>query len=150
MSISEIFEGLTTLGLFVYVVLVFIELRRNGLSTRLNNNLIFTERHFNLRNITMNHGCADIIVRGRKGLRNLDDAEQLVFKNYLLNAAQTASIMLLAAQGKLASAEVVRAQATRIVKDEWENNGGKDYWDEIKHDSPVVPHVRALIEQVLG
>ena len=94
MSISEIFEGLTTLGLFVSVV--------------------------------------------------------LVFKNYLLNAVQTASIMLLAAQGKLASAEVVRAQATRIVKDEWDNNGGMDYWDEIKHDSPVVPHVRALIEQVLG
>ena len=47
MTISEIFAGLTTFGLFFSVLLVYLELRRNGIATRLNNNLIFTERHFN-------------------------------------------------------------------------------------------------------
>ena len=149
MSISEIFEGLTTVGLFISVILVFIELRRNGTSTRLNNNLIFTERHFNFRNLTINKDTADVIVRGRKGLDKLDEAEKLLFANYLLNTAQTASVMLLAGEGQLASTEIVKLQAARIIKDEWDTIGGREYWDQIKNDAPVVPHVRAGIAQVL-
>ena len=75
MSISEIFEGLTTVGLFISVILVFIELRRNGTSTRLNNNLIFTERHFNFRNLTMQMSS----YAAAKGLINL-----MKQKNYYL------------------------------------------------------------------
>ena len=137
MSISEIFEGLTTVGLFISVILVFIELRRNGTSTRLNNNLIFTERHFNFRNLTINKDTADVIVRGRKGLDKLDEAEKLLFANYLLNTAQTASVMLLAGEGQLASTEIVKLQAARIIKDEWDTIGGREYWEQIKNDAPV-------------
>ena len=149
MSISEIFEGLTTVGLFISVILVFIELRRNGTSTSLNNNLIFKERHFNFRNLTIEKDTADVIVRGRKGLNKLDEAEKLLFANYLLNTAQTASVMLLAGEGQLASTEVVKLQAARIIKDEWDTIGGREYWEQIKNDTPVVPHVRAGIAQVL-
>ena len=42
MTLSEIFESLTAIGLFISVALVFTELRRNGKATRLNNSMLFT------------------------------------------------------------------------------------------------------------
>jgi len=149
MTVSEIFAGLTTIGLFFSVLLVYLELRRNGISTRLNNNLIFTERHFNLRNAMFDKNFSEVIIRGRKSLANLDEAEQLIFKMFLLNTAQTASVMLLAAEGQLASWEVVKKQASKIIKDEWDNEGGRELWEQIKDDPPVVPHVAAGIAKVL-
>ena len=95
MTLSEIFEGLTAIGLFISVALVFTELRRNGKATRLNNSIRFTERHFNLRNLTLKQDLADVIVRGRQGLDHLSKTEQLIFTSYLLNTAQTASILIL-------------------------------------------------------
>ena len=103
MTISEIFAGLTTFGLFFSVLLVYLELRRNGIATRLNNNLIFTERHFNLRNAMFSKNFSEVVVRGRKSLANLDEAEHLIFKIFLLHTAQTAKVMLLAADGQLES-----------------------------------------------
>lgn len=149
MTISEIFAGLTTVGLFFSVLLVYLELRRNGTVTRLNNNLIFTERHFNLRNAMFDKNFSEVVVRGRESLANLDEAERLMFKSFLLNTAQTASVMLLAAEGQLASWEVVKKQASKIIKDEWDNVGGRELWEQIKDDPPVVPHVAAGIENVL-
>ena len=84
-----------------------------------------------------------------KGLINLMKQKKLLFANYLLNTAQTASVMLLAGEGQLASTEVVKLQAARIIKDEWDTIGGREYWEQIKNDAPVVPHVRAGIAQVL-
>ena len=75
MTISEIFAGLTTVGLFFSVLLVYLELRRNGIATRLNNNLIFTERHFNLRNAMFDKNFSEVVVRGRESLANLDEAD---------------------------------------------------------------------------
>lgn len=149
MTISEIFAGLTTVGLFFSVLLVYLELRRNGIATRLNNNLIFTERHFNLRNAMFDKNFSEVVVRGRESLANLDEAERLMFKSFLLNTAQTASVMLLAAEGQLASWGVVKKQASKIIKDEWDNVGGRELWEQIKDDPPVVPHVAAGIENVL-
>ena len=68
MTLSEIFEALNAVGLFIYVALVYTELRRNGATTRIHNSMLFTERHFNLRNLTINQDLADVIVRGRQGL----------------------------------------------------------------------------------
>ena len=149
MTISELFAGLTTVGLFFSVLLVYLELRRNGIATRLNNNLIFTESHFNLRNAMFDKNFPEVVVRGRESLANLDEAERLMFKSFLLNTAQTASVMLLAAEGQLASWEVVKKQASKIIKDEWDNVGGRELWEQIKDDPPVVPHVAAGIENVL-
>ena len=92
---------------------------------------------------------SEVVVRGRKSLANLDEAERLMFKSFLLNTAQTASVMLLAAEGQLASCEVVKKQASKIIKDEWDNEGGRELWEQIKDDPPVVPHVAAGIAKVL-
>ena len=92
---------------------------------------------------------SEVVVRGRESLANLDEAERLMFKSFLLNTAQTASVMLLAAEGQLASWEVVKKQASKIIKDEWDNVGGRELWEQIKDDPPVVPHVAAGIENVL-
>ena len=149
MTLSEIFEGLTAIGLFLSVALVFIELRRNGKATRLNNSIRFTERHFNLRNLTLNQDLADVIVRGRQGLEHLSKTEQLIFTNYLPNTAQTASILILNGEGKRVTAEIAEKQAMRIVRDEWDNQGGSEYWNLIKNDPPVVPLVKAQLTQVM-
>ena len=90
MTLSEIFEGLTAIGLFMSVALVFSELRRNGMEARLNNWINYTQRVFDARNTVVDLDIADIIVRGRKNLQNLSETEQLVFKKYLLNSALTA------------------------------------------------------------
>ena len=132
MTLSEIFEGLTAIGLFISVALVFTELRRNGKATRLNNSIRFTERHFNLRNLTLNQDLADVIVRGRQGLEHLSKTEQLIFTNYLLNTAQTASILILNGEGERMNPEIAEKQAMRIVRDEWDNQGGREYWNLIK------------------
>ena len=92
---------------------------------------------------------SEVVVRGRESLANLDEAERLMFKSFLLNTAKTASVMLLAAEGQLASWEVVKKQASKIIKDEWDNVGGRELWEQIKDDPPVVPHVAAGIENVL-
>jgi len=68
MTLSEIFEALTAVGSFISVALVHTELMRNGATTRINNSMLFTERHFNLRNLTINQDLANVIVRGRQGL----------------------------------------------------------------------------------
>ena len=49
MTLSEIFEGLTAIGLFMSVALVFSELRRNGMEARLNNWINYTQRVFDAR-----------------------------------------------------------------------------------------------------
>ena len=149
MTLSEIFEGLTAIGLFLSLALVFIELRRNGKATRLNNSIRFTERHFNLRNLTLNQDLADVIVRGRQGLEHLSKTEQLIFTNYLLNTAQTASILLLNGEGNKMTSKMAEKQSMRIVRDEWDNQGGSEYWNLIKNDPPVVPLVKAQLTQVM-
>ena len=150
MTLSEIFEGLTAIGLFISVALVFTELRRNGKATRLNNSMLFTERHFNLRNLTLSQDLADVIVRGRQGLEHLSKTEQLIFTNYLLNTAQTASILILNGEGKRVTPEIAEKQALRIVRDEWDNKGGREYWNLIKNDPPVVPHVKVQLAQAMA
>ena len=89
MTLSEIFEGLTAIGLFMSVALVFSELRRNGMEARLNNWINYTQRVFDAQNTVVGLDIADIIVRGRKNLQNLSETEQQVFKKYLLNSALT-------------------------------------------------------------
>ena len=149
MTLSEIFEGLTAIGLFISVALVFVELRRNGRSSRLNNSILFTERHFNLRNQTLNQEMAGIIMKGRKGLEQLNETEKFMFCSYLLNTALTGSLMISGNAGKNLTAGTAEAQGARIIKDEWDNQGGREYWNKIKNDPPLVPHSRALVERVL-
>ena len=149
MTLSEIFEGLTAIGLFLSVALVFVELRRNGRSSRLNNSILFTERHFNLRNQTLNQEMAGIIMKGRKGLEQLNETEKFMFCSYLLNTALTGSLMISGNAGKNLTAGTAEAQGARIIKDEWDNQGGREYWNKIKNDPPLVPHSRALVERVL-
>ena len=149
MTLSEIFEGLMAIGLFISVALVFVELRRNGRSSRLNNSILFTERHFNLRNQTLNQEMAEIIMKGRKGLEQLNETEKFMFCSYLLNTALTGSLMISGNAGKNLTAGTAEAQGARIIKDEWDNQGGREYWNKIKNDPPLVPHSRALVERVL-
>jgi hypothetical protein len=33
---------------------------------------------------------------------------------------------------------------------EWNNQGGREYWDKIKNSPPLVPHVKALVEKVMN
>ena len=119
MTLSEIFEGLTAIGLFISVALVFVELRRNGRSSRLHNSILFTERHFNLRNQTLNQELAEIIMKGRKGLEQLNETEQFIFCSYLLNTALTGSLMMSGNAGKNLTARTAESQGSRVVKDEW-------------------------------
>ena len=149
MTLSEIFEGLTAIGLFISVALVFIELRRNGNSTRLNNSIKFTERHFNLRNSKLNHDLADALFKGRQGLSHLNGPEKIMFASYLLNAAQTATLMARADQGLQMNSVAAREQSSRIIKNEWDNQGGREYWDEIKNNAPVTNLVKDAIEKIM-
>ena len=149
MTLSEIFEALTAVGLFISVALVYTELRRNGATTRIHNSMLFTERHFNLRNLTLNKEMADIIVRGRLGLEELSEPEQFIFASYLLNTAQTASIISYGGAGRGVNSKIALHQTSNIIRGEWDNQGGREYWDKIKNDPPVVPQVRDMIKRVL-
>lgn len=149
MTLSEIFEALNAVGLFISVALVYTELRRNGATTRIHNSMLFTERHFNLRNLTINQDLADVIVRGRQGLEYLSKTEQLMFTSYLLNAAQTASMISYGGAGRGLSSKIAHHQTSNIIRGEWENQGDREYWDKIKNDPAVVPQVRDMIKRVL-
>ena len=72
-----------------------------------------------------------------------------MFCSYLLNTALTGSLMMSGNAGKNLTAGTAEAQGSRIVKDEWDNKGGREYWNKIKNDPPLVPHSRALVETVL-
>ena len=150
MSISDIIEAFTASALFISVGMVFIELRRNGKAYRLNNALNFTERLFQLRNLSIDIEIAEIIVKGRADLYALNDAEQIVFKNYLLNTAQTASVMLLAREGQTVNYYDIKRQAITIIQAEWDYQGGQSYWNEIKDDPPLVKHVMEILREALG
>ena len=150
MTLSEIFEGLTAIGLFISVALVFIELRRNATLTRLNNSILFTERHFLLRAQTYDQELATIIVKGRTGLKNLSEPEQLAFSNYLLNTAQTASLRTIRNNRGVLDSDTAEKHSLRIMELEWNNQGGREYWDKIKNSPPLVPHVKALVEKAMN
>ena len=150
MTLSEIFEGLTAIGLFISVALVFSELRRNGMEARLNNWINYTQRVFDSRNTAVDLDVADIIVRGQKNLQNLTEPEQMVFKKYLLNSALTAmSFTVLGGRGKYGE-ETGREQSLRLVKEEWDNNGAREYWAEIRTTPPMVKDAQLLVDEVLG
>ena len=51
--------------------------------------------------------------------------------------------------GKNLTSGTALAQGSRIIKDEWDNKGGREYSDLIKNDPPLVPHSRALAKRVL-
>ena len=149
MTLSEIFEGLTAIGLFMSVALVFSELRRNGMEARLNNWIKYTQRVFDARN-TVDLDIADIIVRGRKNLQNLSETEQLVFKKYLLNSALTAmSFTVLGGRGKYGET-TGKEQSLRLVKEEWDNDGAREYWAEIRTNPPMVNDSKLLVDKALG
>ena len=151
MTLSELFEALTTVGLFISVALVFLQLKRNGTATQLSNTVAFTSRVFELRNVCINKDNAEVITRGRKGLENLDDAELLMFGSYLLNTGLTANIITLGSQGNaLVPHEKVRIQAINYLRGEWDNKGGRAYWDTIKDNPPLVPNVVSLITATLA
>lgn len=150
MTLSEIFEGLTAIGLFISVALVFSELRRNGMEARLNNWINYTQRVFESRNTAVDLDIADIVVRGQKNLQNLTEAEQMVFKKYLLNSALTAmSFTVLGGRGKYGK-ETGREQSLRLVREEWDNNGAREYWAEIRKTPPMVKDTQLLVDEVLG
>ena len=88
-------------------------------------------------------------MRGRQGLEHLSKTEQLIFTSYLLNTAQTASILLLNGEGNKMTSKMAEKQSMRIVRDEWDNQGGSEYWNLIKNDPPVVPLVKAQLTQVM-
>ena len=149
MTLSESFEGLTAIGLFMSVALVFSELRRNGMEARLNNWIKYTQRVFDARN-TVDLDIADIIVRGRKNLQNLSETEQLVFKKYLLNSALTAmSFTVLGGRGKYGET-TGKEQSLRLVKEEWDNDGAREYWAEIRTNPPMVNDSKLLVDKALG
>ena len=150
MTLSEIFEGLTAIGLFMSVALVFSELRRNGMEARLNNWINYTQRVFDARNTVVDLDIADIIVRGRKNLQNLSETEQLVFKKYLLNSALTAmSFTVLGGRGKYGET-IGKEQSLRLVKEEWDNDGVREYWAEIRTNPPMVNDSKLLVDKALG
>lgn len=150
MTLSEIFEGLTAIGLFVSVALVYIELRRNGMEARLDNWINYTQRVFESRNTAIDLSVADVVVRGRNGLQNLSEVERMVFEKYLLNCALTAmTFTVLGGRGKYGEETGVQ-QSFRIVKEEWDNLGAREYWNEIRAEPPLVDDVKALIDNVLG
>ena len=150
MTLSEIFEGLTAIGLFMSVALVFSELRRNGMEARLNNWINYTQRVFDARNTVVDLDIADIIVRGRKNLQNLSENEQLVFKQYWLNSALTAmSFTVLGGRGKYGET-IGKEQSLRLVKEEWDNDGAREYWAEIRTNPPMVNDSKLLVDKALG
>jgi len=150
MTLSEIFEGLTAIGLFMSVALVFSELRRNGMEARLNNWINYTQRVFDARNTVVDLDIADIIVRGRKNLQNLSETEQLVFKKYLLNSALTAmSFTVLGGCGKYGET-IGKEQSLRLVKEEWDNDIAREYWAEIRTNPPMVNDSKLLVDKALG
>ena len=77
-------------------------------------------------------------LKGRTGPEQLNETEQFMFSSYLLNTALTGSLMISGNAGK-----------NCIIKDEWDNKGGREYSDLIKNDPPLVPHSRALVKRVL-
>ena len=150
MTLSEIFEGLTAIGLFMSVALVFSELRRNGMEARLNNWINYTQRVFDARNTVVDLDIADIIVWGRKTLQNLSETEQLVFKKYLLNSALTAmSFTVLDGRGKYGET-TGKEQSLRLVKEEWDYDGAREYWAEIRTNPPMVNDSKLLVDKALG
>jgi hypothetical protein len=150
MTLSEIFEGLTAIGLFMSVALVFSELRRNGMEARLNNWINYTQRVFDARNTVVDLDIADIIVWGRKNLQNLSETEQLVFKKYLLNSALTAmSFTVLGGRGRYGET-IGKEQCLRLVKEEWDNDGAREYWAEIRTNPPMVNDSKLLVDKALG
>jgi hypothetical protein len=93
---------------------------------------------------------ADIIVRGRKNLQNLSETEQLVFKKYLLNSALTAmSFTVLGGRGKYGET-IGKEQSLRLVKEEWDNDGAREYWAEIRTNPPMVNDSKLLVDKALG
>ena len=48
------------------------------------------------------------------------------------------------------NSEIAEKQAMRIVRDEWDNQGGREYWNLIKNDPPVVPHVKVQLAQAMA
>ena len=150
MTLSEIFEGLTAIGLFMSVALVFSELRRNGMEARLNNWINYTQRVFDAQNTVVGLDIADIIVRGRKNLQNLSETEQQVFKKYLLNSALTVmSFTVLGGRGKYGET-TGKEQSLRLVKEEWDNDRAREYWAEIRTNPPMVNDSKLLVDKALG
>ena len=132
------------------VALVFSELRRNGMEARLNNWINYTQRVFDARNTVVDLDIADIFVRGRKNLQNLSETEQLVFKKYLLNSALTAmSFTVLGGRGKYGET-IGKEQSLRLVKEEWDNDGAREYWAEIRTNPPMVNDSKLLVDKALG
>ena len=120
------------------------------MEARLNNWINYTQRVFDARNTVVDLDIADIIVRGRKNLQNLSETEQLVFKKYLLNSALTAmSFTVLGGRGKYGET-TGKEQSLRLVKEEWDNDGAREYWAEIRTNPPMVNDSKLLVDKALG
>ena len=120
------------------------------MEARLNNWINYTQRVFDARNTVVDLDIADIIVWGRRNLQNLSETEQLVFKKYLLNSALTAmSFTVLGGRGKYGET-TGKEQSLRLVKEEWDYDGAREYWAEIRTNPPMVNDSKLLVDKALG
>jgi|GEM_PF-784330 len=149
-TLAAFADILTTLGVLVSVIFVWVELKRSNRENRLGNWFHATGRLNDYRENLTDPALNALILRGRKDINALKPEEAEAFKHHLLQN-QLAAQTFIRLQGLGIEPTKVSIRAFRkIVLEAWDHPGPRAWWTEIRADPPVVPTVAALIDEILG
>lgn len=148
-QVADIADLLTALGVIISLLFVLFELRHTNREGRLANSLALTQIVSHVRGLTDDPVMADIVIRGRKSMDDLSEAEAMVYQKYLLRVVHTWVSVYRVAERSLAGRAANQSVAIESVRAEWDYPGPRDWWLSVRDKPPFVPAAKQLLEEAL-
>lgn len=125
------------------------EVRQNARQTRLSNWESSIDRFNTLWSRTNDVGLADIIVRGRKGLSGLTEAENLTFYNYYEELVISYESMAMTGDHPTATTKQLVGLATKHLRYHFSFPGVQQWWLVWSKNAGPPPVMTALINEAI-
>jgi hypothetical protein len=149
-QIADTADLIAAAGVIVSLLFVYLELRRGNRETSHHQSQHVIAKMNDYRGLTNDPALADIVLRGRKGLSHLTDAENLTFDRYLRQVVTT----IMAVKTTLRTGHVERAVVDYLVwtsiRDELMHDGSNDWYADPKTKRLFGRSVIVMIDEALG
>lgn len=149
-QIATYAQAFTTLGIFLSLIFVILEVHQSNTESRFSNFLAVTGRIMAFRKRFGEPHYVDIVLRGRTDIKQLSEIEAEIFQQHLLDVEIVAQSAYRLRGRAFANSDTNRLQAIRLLKMEWDHPGPREWWTEIRRDPPFPGFLADLIDEALG
>ena len=149
-EIAAYTQILTTIGIFLSLIFVGVEVHQNTIETKYQNFLAATQRTTDFRARSMDRATLSVVHKGREDIDQLDAIEKEIFIKHLM-LTQQAAMALNALRGRgLTDAASTNRVAKQLIQSEWDHPGPRKWWEGVRADPPMPINVAEFIDEALA